>query len=111
MSDMWRWVVAQAIRDMDLGRRQQNEETIRIQLDAVQWIGTEDFRQCCACALIDPRELEERLREILLMRPPYRRLILRDLASMISEPPPTRVETEASLDAGLVAEPELDSGD
>lgn len=113
MADLWRSVVAQAIRDMDLGgRRHRNDETIRTELDALQWIGTEDFHLTCACALIDGEELELRLREVIQMGAPYRRLLLRDLADMIREQPPSVAGEEAMLDAALADEPDLEpSGD
>lgn len=108
MADMWRSVVAQAIRDMDLGgRRHRNQETIQTELDALTWIGTKDFVACCACALIDADELTSRLQDVLKMASPYRRLLLRDLADMIREPPPSPVSDEAHLDGGLADEPDL----
>lgn len=99
-SDLWRMVVAQGIRDLDLGLgrvRERNPESEEIQLDALRWLTSPDFKDCCFLALIDPDELYDRLKEILQMKPPYRRLMLRDLAEMIRDQPLVPEPVEASL--------------
>lgn len=107
MSDLFRAVIIQSIRDMSRTTAG-DQERVAIGLEAIQWIGTEDFQECCLYAIIDHQELEDRLREILQMKQPYRKLMLRDLADLLKDPPPAPERTDGALEYGLASEPELE---
>ena len=110
MSDLFRAVVVQAIRDM-ARTTTKDPERIAMGLEAIQWIGTEDFRECCLYAMIDHQELQDRLQEVLQLKQPYRRLMLRDLADMLKDAPLTPDRLSGELEYGLASEPELEPGD
>lgn len=106
MVDLWRAILAQAMRDMDTGKSQGKRQ---VELEALQWFKSEDFSACCICALVDPIELRSRLDEVLSLKAPYRRLMLRDLAEMIKDPPPKPVADEGEFTGALLPEPEDDA--
>lgn len=107
MSDMWRGVVQQAIRDMAVGKASSRQQRAEIELEAIMWIGTEDFRVCCAMAFISHEALEAEIREILKLKQPYRTRVLRDLADKLRDPPPRPRDQEPELDYALASEPDF----
>lgn len=58
MCDLWRAVIAQAIRDL----ASVDDAT---KLSAGLWVGTSSFVECCNLALVDPVALEPRIRDIM----------------------------------------------
>ncbi len=107
MSDLWRGVVQQAIRDMAVGKSSSRQQRAEIELEAIMWLGTPDFHECCALAFIEPQVLEDEVREILKLRQPYRTRALRDLADRLRDPPPRPRAHELELDHGLASEPDF----
>jgi hypothetical protein len=106
-SDLWRAVIVQAIRDMAISSTAQREKQL-ILIEAIQWIDTQDFDDCCALAFIDGAELRDRLKEMVGMKEIHRRLLLRSLAEALTKPPPRPCDAGAELDYGLAEETEFD---
>lgn len=74
---LWRSVVAQAIRDMGISDPE-------IALEAVQWLGTDDYEICCDLAGINARWLSREIGKVTGLKPIYRAVFLRKLAQIIN---------------------------
>jgi hypothetical protein len=74
---LWRAVVAQAIRDMA-------SVDVSLSLEAAQWLGTNDYKQVCELALMEPVSLEEAIKEAMAPENPiYRKVMTCQLSDAI----------------------------
>lgn len=101
MSDLWRAVIAQAIRDLD------SAET-DAKLDAALWFGApatafapsilvEDYVEVCDLAHIDAKTLQTIVFGIMQLQNPYRRLRLTKLADHVNRVGRQLAESQAPL--------------
>lgn len=75
---LWRAVVAQSIRDMV-------SVDIPTALEAATWLGTEDYRDVCELALVEPEALEDMIRTNMADENPlYRKASMTQLADQLN---------------------------
>lgn len=87
---MWRAVVAQAIRDLasvDSG----------LAYEAAVWLGTDDYRDVCELALLEPVCLEGAIRDAIQTdNPLYRKVATTRLSDQLTTWPSSPEESEAA---------------
>lgn len=74
---LWKAAVAQAVRDLTC-------TDTEVVLEVAQWLGTQDFKETCDHALMDPDWLDAEVRRIMKMNNPYRRYHLIKLSQQIN---------------------------
>jgi hypothetical protein len=75
---MWRAVISQSIRDMA-------SVDAAVALEAAVWLDTNDYRQVCELALLEPVSLSTAIREAMESdNPIYRKVLTCQLSDMIT---------------------------